>query len=98
MSAILAPSVDGSANDQPVVLLHALTTSSDLWSPQLAAWASQFRVVRIDLPGHGKSAPPPGIASMAVYARTVRDVLDHLVVNRAAFVGLSSFLRNALPA
>jgi 3-oxoadipate enol-lactonase len=98
MIAILAHSVNGFANDQPVVLLQDLTTSSDLWSPQLAAWASQFRVVRIDLPRHWKCAPPPGITRMANYARAVRDVLDHLVVNRAALVGLSSFLRSALAA
>ncbi|MBI2726162.1 MAG: alpha/beta fold hydrolase [Polaromonas sp.] len=89
MSALLAHSVHGSASDQPLVLLHALATSSALWAPQLPAWAAQFRVVAIDLPGHGKSAPQPGISGMADYAEAVKDVLDHLNIDRAAFVGLS---------
>ncbi|WP_421954384.1 alpha/beta fold hydrolase [Polaromonas sp.] len=89
MSELLAHQVHGSANDQPVVLLHALATSSALWAPQLPAWSAQFRVISIDLPGHGKSALMPGVASMADYALVVRQVLDHLGVDRAAFVGLS---------
>ena len=89
MSARLAYRVDGSANDQPVVLLHGLATSSVLWAPQRPAWSAQFRVVSIDLPGHGLSAPQPGVSSMADYARAVKDVLDHLNIDRAACVGLS---------
>jgi 3-oxoadipate enol-lactonase len=89
MNELLVHQVRGSANDQPVVLLHALATSSALWAPQLPAWSAQFRVISIDLPGHGKSALMPGVASMADYALAVRQVLDHMGVDRAAFVGLS---------
>lgn len=89
MSALLAHQVHGSVNDQPVVLLHALATSSALWEPQLPAWSAQFCVVCIDLPGHGKSAMMPSVSSMAGYALSVKEVLDHLGIDRAAFVGLS---------
>ena len=88
-AARLACSVEGPAGAPPIVLLHALATSRELWRPQLPAWATQFRVVRIDLPGHGESPQAEGTATLAGFADGVAGVLDGLDIQRAAFVGLS---------
>lgn len=72
-----------------VVLLHSLATSSDLWSPQLAVWRCSLRLLLIDLPGHGASAPLPGGGSMAGYAAAVAAELDRHGVEQAALLGLS---------
>lgn len=88
-TARLAHSVEGPADAPPLVLLHALATCRDLWLPQLPAWATLFRVIRIDLPGHGQSPLIDGAATLAGFADEVAKVLDDLGIERAAFVGLS---------
>ncbi|WP_028217025.1 alpha/beta fold hydrolase [Paraburkholderia oxyphila] len=44
----------------PLLLVHGLGTSSDLWAHQLRAFASRYRVVAMDLPGFGRSQRLPG--------------------------------------
>jgi 3-oxoadipate enol-lactonase len=89
MSALLAHEVHGNPNGEVVVLLHALATTSALWSYQVPAWAAHFKVVNVDLPGHGRSSLLPGQADMAGYAKAVKELLDHLGIQKAALVGLS---------
>ena len=81
--------MEGPEDAPPLVLLHALATCRDLWLPQMPAWATQFRVIRIDLPGHGESPLMDGAATLAGFADEVARVLDDLDIRRAALVGLS---------
>lgn len=85
----LATWVEGPADAPPVVLLHSLATSSALWAPQLPAWSRLFKVIRIDLPGHGRSAPADSQLDMLALARGVAAALDQHQVGRAAIVGIS---------
>jgi 3-oxoadipate enol-lactonase len=85
----LACRVDGPPDAPPVVLLHAIATSSEVWLPQLGVWSNAFRVVRMDLPGHGASEPPSGPLAMRDYADRVKEAMDELRIERAAIVGLS---------
>lgn len=80
---------DGPATAPAVVLLHSLATHSELWAPQVPVWRKTFRLIRIDLPGHGSSPELPAVTSLATMAGHVVDVLDHVGVPRAALVGLS---------
>lgn len=72
-----------------VVLLHSLATHSELWAFQVPAWSVHFRIISVDLPGHGRSAVPAENLSLAGMAREVVAVLDHLDIAKAALVGLS---------
>jgi len=85
----LACRVFGEPWAPPVVLLHSLATHSEIWRPQLAVWSTTFRLVCIDLPGHGASPAPTGPLALADLAGLVHAVLDELAVARAAVVGLS---------
>ncbi|WP_017667612.1 alpha/beta fold hydrolase [Sandarakinorhabdus sp. AAP62] len=77
-------------SDAPVlVLLHAIATSSALWTPQLAALASRFHVVRIDLPGHGDSPAMTGSPGYPDYADAVAATLAGLGIHSASIAGLS---------
>ena len=49
--------VQGSGS--PLILLHGFTGSSTNWLEFLEPFAEHFKVVLIDLPGHGRSASPP---------------------------------------
>ncbi len=47
--------IDGRESGPTVVLSNSLGSTIQMWGPQLSALASQFRVVRYDRRGHGKS-------------------------------------------
>ncbi|MBI5721708.1 MAG: alpha/beta fold hydrolase [Burkholderiales bacterium] len=81
--------VAGPADAPAVVLLHALATHGELWRPQWPAWSMAFRLIAIDLPGHGMSPAPTAPMTLADYADQVAAALDALGIQRAAVVGLS---------
>jgi 3-oxoadipate enol-lactonase len=85
----LACRIRGPEHAPVVVLLHALATHSELWRPQWAVWSTVFKLVAIDLPGHGASPAPAAPLRMDGYAARVGAALDELGVQRAAVVGLS---------
>ncbi|WP_425101955.1 alpha/beta fold hydrolase [Tropicibacter sp. S64] len=41
----------------PLLMVHGLLVNRDIWQPNLAL-AGQFRLIRVDLPGHGQSPAP----------------------------------------
>lgn len=81
--------LEGAPEAPAIVLLHAIGTSSQLWLPQVPALATRFRVVRVDLPGHGSSpAPTPG-AGFAEYADAVVDALTEHDIDDFVLAGIS---------
>ena len=73
----------------PIVFLHAFPLNRTMWTQQEAALSSQFRVITIDLRGHGESDAPLWHYSLDQAADDVRALLDHLSIAQALFVGLS---------
>jgi pimeloyl-ACP methyl ester carboxylesterase len=72
-----------------VVLVHGLAGTMGTWGPVLEGLSSRCTVVAVDLPGHGRSAPPAGDYSLEVYAGCVSDLLDALGHRAATVVGHS---------
>jgi pimeloyl-ACP methyl ester carboxylesterase len=77
-----------------VVLVHGAGGSSSIWFRQLRAYAEEFNVLLVDLRGHGESALVADARHGERYtfesvSRDVLDVLDHLGIERAHFVGIS---------
>jgi 3-oxoadipate enol-lactonase/4-carboxymuconolactone decarboxylase len=81
--------VDGPPGGAPLVMLHSLGTTSDVWDAQAAALARSFRVIRPDMRGHGLTGCTPGPYSMALLADDLAGVLDALQVNQAHIAGIS---------
>ncbi len=79
-------------NDQgsglSIVFCHAFPLNRTMWAEQEKAFSSQFRVVTIDLRGHGESDPPLWRYTLDQAADDVIGVLDHLSIREAVFVGL----------
>jgi pimeloyl-ACP methyl ester carboxylesterase len=77
----------------PLVLLHGFFGDRSTWhaAGHVGALAGQFRLIPIDLVGHGGSDAPPDPAryQMDEHARDVVAVLDSLRVDRAAVWGAS---------
>jgi 3-oxoadipate enol-lactonase len=73
----------------PVVLLHGYPFNRSLWSEQVSALSSSFRVIAPDLRGLGESDASSGAATMNRMAQDVALLLDHLEISRAVIGGLS---------
>lgn len=72
-----------------MVLLHSIATNSTLWSAQIPVWSRLFRVLAVDLPGHGASPPDPHLEDPSRYTELIVELLDRNGVARCSIVGLS---------
>ncbi|MDH4098590.1 MAG: alpha/beta fold hydrolase, partial [Nitrospira sp.] len=73
----------------PIVFLHAFPLNRTMWAAQEESLSSQFRVIAVDLRGHGESDAPLWSYSLDQAADDVCGLLDHLAIRQAVFVGLS---------
>lgn len=81
---------------EPVVLLHGLGANKLSWLPLLGPLAESYRVVAVDLPGHGESSKRRGDHTPAYFGAVVGGLLDRLDVPRVALMGNSLGGRIAL--
>ena len=75
----------GSFSRPPVVLIHGAGGDHLSWPPEMRR-LPDYRVITLDLPGHGKT-DGPGRQSVQEYARDVAHFLDIVGFSRAVFVG-----------
>jgi 3-oxoadipate enol-lactonase len=75
----------------PVVCMtHSLSSDGGMWAEQTAPLlAAGWRVLRIDMRGHGGSDPVEGDYTMSALAQDVASVLSALGIARVHFIGLS---------
>jgi len=81
--------VEGPANAPVLIMSNSLGTNLHMWDDQTPVLAQQFRVVRYDRRGHGKSGVPKGPYSMERFGRDVLAVADALGVKSFSWCGLS---------
>ena len=80
---------DGPRQAPPLLLIHGSGASGVTWGPVVPALADHHRVVRVDLPGHGQSPPPPSY-DVPAQAGRVAALLDELGLRRVTVAGHSS--------
>ena len=73
----------------PLVFLHAFPLSKAMWRPQVPVLVGSYRVITIDLRGHGESDVLLWNFTLDDYANDVIGLLDHLNIGEAVFIGLS---------
>ncbi len=81
--------LEGPADGSCLVLSNSLGCTLEMWEPQLAAFSRQYRVLRYDTRGHGRSDVPAGPYTIAQLGSDVLGLLDGLGIERAHFCGLS---------
>jgi pimeloyl-ACP methyl ester carboxylesterase len=79
--------VVGPADGRPVVFIHATRQSRSMWRPQQVGLGDRFRVVTVDLPGHGTMADHAFRLPRAV--GQVARIIDDAAAGRAVVVGIS---------
>ena len=72
-----------------IVFLHGFLGSHLVWSDFTKELSKKFRVISIDLPGHGKTPSIGYYHSMELLAQSVKAVLDEVGVRRYVLAGHS---------
>jgi pimeloyl-ACP methyl ester carboxylesterase len=78
-----------SGNGTPVVLLHGYLESSEVWNAFAKKLSGRFRVISVDLPGHGMSGSYGSTHTMEFMANVVKELLDSLGIKKAFLTGHS---------
>ena len=98
LAPLSAASVDGlklhsasaGKGNAALIFVHGWTCDSSSWTAQVAEFAKNYRVLTLDLPGHGQSAgPADGKFSIGLFARAVEAVRAEAGVERVVLVGHS---------
>ncbi|HEX9038378.1 MAG TPA: 3-oxoadipate enol-lactonase [Ktedonobacterales bacterium] len=80
---------DGPTGAPLIVLSHSLGADCSMWERQMPAFTRQFRVLRYDSRGHGRSASPRGPYTIEDLGQDALDLYRALGINRTQFCGLS---------
>ncbi|MFZ3576810.1 2-succinyl-6-hydroxy-2,4-cyclohexadiene-1-carboxylate synthase [Virgibacillus sp. DJP39] len=84
-----------SGHGEPIMLLHGFTGSTSTWMSLASTLEKSFQVIRIDLPGHGRtkvSTPK----TMTDCTRDIREILKQLGHEKIHLLGYSMGGRTAL--
>ena len=80
----------GPENGPVVCITHSLSSDGGSWAEQVPPLLQAgFRVLRLDMRGHGGSDPVAGDYTMKALADDVATVLDALAIPRVHHIGLS---------
>lgn len=72
-----------------IVLLHGFLENKKMWKEYVDLFSENYRVITIDLLGHGESDCLGYVHSMEDNANVVHEVLDHLKIEKATVLGHS---------
>lgn len=74
---------------EPIVLIHGVGMQSEAWLPQIDALSKAYRVIALDMPGHGQSDPLPVGATLQDFVAWLAKVVDTLDLPQINLAGHS---------
>ena len=81
---------EGNRNGRAIVLIHGSNASLQTWEPWVRRLGSAYRIISLDLPGHGMTGRnPAGIYDYPVFVDVVDKVMGKLGITRAVIGGNS---------
>lgn len=72
-----------------VVLLHGFLENTTMWNSTVELLSKRYRVIAIDLLGHGLSENLGYVHTMEQMAEAVQEVLNHLKIRKSFLIGHS---------
>ncbi|WP_262300242.1 alpha/beta fold hydrolase [Microvirga sesbaniae] len=79
-----------SGSGYPLIFVHGFTTTAEFWREQVVEYSKMYKVVRINLPGHGVSPRPERRRyTIEAFVEDLERVYRHLALDEAFLVGLS---------
>ena len=79
----------GDRSGPTVVLIHGYTDSARDWVPMLPYLSKRYRLILVDIRGHGQSSKPECCYTRLDFAYDIKLLLDALGVHKADIVGHS---------
>lgn len=89
MSCGIPIRVNDQGKGDTIVLLHGYLETLEIWEAFVASLAKHYRVITLDLPGHGLSGWNGGVHTMEFMADAVKGVLDKLGIKECLLIGHS---------
>jgi pimeloyl-ACP methyl ester carboxylesterase len=74
---------------EPLLLIHGLGSSSRDWDLQLDFFAQNYKLILVDVRGHGRSGKPPGPYSIPLFAEDTAKLIQALQIAPASILGIS---------
>ena len=78
-----------SGEGNAIVLLHGFLENKKMWKDYVSFFSNQYRIITIDLLGHGESDCFGYVHSMEDNARAVHEVLEYLQIKKTTILGHS---------
>ncbi|MFI3267072.1 MAG: alpha/beta hydrolase, partial [Rikenellaceae bacterium] len=88
-SGVAIRMLDYGSGDKSILLLHGYLENANVWEDFAQALSSNYRVVAIDLPGHGISEVKGEVHTMEFLAEVAADVITSQGMGKAVVVGHS---------
>lgn len=74
---------------EPLLLVHGLGSSIRDWEYQIPVLSQHYRVIALDVRGHGQSDKPRQRYRIATFAADVAALIEHLGLSQVHLVGIS---------
>jgi pimeloyl-ACP methyl ester carboxylesterase len=83
-------SFDKQGRGSPVIVfVHGWSNNRSVWDEQMAHFSNKYKVIAIDLGGHGQSGDDRNVWSMSSFSEDVIAVINHLKLKKVILVGFS---------
>ncbi|MFC6718194.1 alpha/beta fold hydrolase [Natrialbaceae archaeon GCM10025810] len=80
----------GDEDAPPLVFIHGGWMHGEAWRPQVDRFADEYRIVTLDVRGHGETGPTDRDRySVDLFADDLERLLEHLEIDRPILCGLS---------
>ena len=77
------------AGETALIFIHGWSCDSRYWHKQLSTFSKNYRVITVDLAGHGNSSQGRLDYTMISFARDVKAVVEKININQAILIGHS---------
>ena len=74
---------------ETIILLHGYLETSEIWTGFIQKFAGKFRIISVDLPGHGSSKVYGESHSMEFMAGALKGLIDNLDIKKIFLIGHS---------
>jgi pimeloyl-ACP methyl ester carboxylesterase len=82
----------GAASSRTLLLIHGYAASLHTWEPWVSLLGAEYRIVSLDLPGHGLTETPKGYEktmSRDAYSELVNAFMEKMQIDKAVVIGSS---------
>lgn len=83
---------DNNKNGPVILFIHGTASANDIWEKQYKILnKSNYRVIGVDLRGHGKSKAPSGVCTTEDHLEDLKETLEHIKINEPIIIIGHSF-------